>query len=417
MQNDFLPRKPAPTKLKSTPPQNTTDSEQLVPFQTPDQVSQHDQDSSVTSTELATQKSPRGTGHHWFNLPWPPTRTEIIAMGLVLVLTGGGIGLVALLHKPKPITTVTTVTPVKESAPVPKTVPSTLSGLPVLPEVNQRPVIGVMIENSKDARPQSGLSQAGVVFEAIAEGGITRLLALYQDQQPTNIGPIRSARPYYVQWSEGFKAAYVHVGGSDEALQDIKNWGVQDINQFYNGASFRREASRPSPHNVYSSIPTLTELALKKGYSSVFTGFSRKTASPAKQATASTINLAISSSLYNVQYTYDAVSNTYGRAEGGIDHIDNNTGKRLAPNLVIAMVVPVSAGSKTAQGGSYSDYNTIGSGTAYVFQDGILTTGYWNKTATAAPLTFTDSNGADLKLNPGQTWITAVTAASKVTYK
>lgn len=408
MQDDFLPRKPAPVKLKPTPPENTTDQEPAVPFQTPDQVSQHDQE---------LPDPPRGTGHHWFNLPWPPTRTEIIAIGLVLVITGGGIGLFAALHKPKPTTTVTTVVPVKQVAPKPTTVPSTLSGLPVLPEANKRPVISVMIENSKDARPQSGLSQAGVVFEAIAEGGITRLLALYQDQQPTNIGPIRSARPYYVSWSESFKAAYVHVGGSDEALQNIKNWGVQDINQFYNGSSFRREASRPSPHNVYSGLPTLTELALKKGYSSTFTGFERKTAAPAKQATASTIDLAISSSLYNVHYTYDAVSNTYGRAEGGADHIDNNTGKRLAPNVVIAMVVPLTTRGKTAQGGSYSDYNTLGSGTAYVFQDGVVTMGNWNKTATASPLTFTDSSGAVLKLNPGQTWITAVSTASKVTYK
>lgn len=388
-----------------------------MPFQTPDQVSKHDQELPTTPPEHVEQTPPRGTGHHWFNLPWPPTRTEIIAICLVLAITGGGIALLASLQRPKPVTTVATITPVKQSPPKPTTVASTLSGLQVSPEVNKRPVIGVMIENSKEARPQSGLSQAGVVFEAIAEGGITRLLALYQDQQPTNIGPIRSARPYYVQWSESFKAAYVHVGGSNEALQDIKNLGVQDINQFYNGSSFRREASRSSPHNVYSSLPTLTELALKKGYSSSFTGFERKAAAPAKQATASTIDLAISSSLYNVRYTYDAVANTYGRAVGGTDHIDNNTGKRLSPNVVIAMIVPVAAGGKTAQGGSYSNYNTLGSGTAYIFQDGAVTIGNWNKAATAAPLTFTDGSGAVIKLNPGQAWITAVTTTSKVTYK
>ncbi|MCP5939883.1 DUF3048 domain-containing protein, partial [Klebsiella pneumoniae] len=85
--------------------------------------------------------------------------------------------------------------------PKPTTVANTLTGLQVAPDVNQRPVTGVMIENSTDARPQSGLDQAGVVFEAIAEGGITRFLALFQDTQPDYVGPVRSSRPYYVQWA------------------------------------------------------------------------------------------------------------------------------------------------------------------------------------------------------------------------
>src|SRR5262249_15833287 len=134
---------------------------------------------------------------------------------------------------------------------------STLSGLPVDPAVNQRPVTGVMIENSVQARPQSGLNQAGVVFEAIAEGGITRFLALYQDTTPDNVGPIRSARPYYEQWALGFDAGYAHVGGSPEALNDIKAWGVRDLDQFYNSGSYHRISSREAPHNVYTGITTL----------------------------------------------------------------------------------------------------------------------------------------------------------------
>ena len=101
-----------------------------------------------------------------------------------------------------------------------------------------------MVENSLAARPQSGLSQAGVVFEALAEGGVTRFMALYQDTTPTNVGPIRSARPYFIEWAMGFDAAYAHVGGSPVALSDIKAWNVQDLNQFYYGGYYHRISSR-----------------------------------------------------------------------------------------------------------------------------------------------------------------------------
>ncbi|MDB5169850.1 MAG: hypothetical protein JWN82_246 [Candidatus Saccharibacteria bacterium] len=419
MQNDFVPQgptKPAPTKLKPTSAKKTN-QEQAVPFQTPDQVSEHDQGLATVPIDPSATPPVRGSGHHWFNLPWPPNRVEIIAIGVVLIIAIFGVAGFAILHKPKAVETVATITPVKQAAPKPTTVASTLSGLPVQPEINQRPVVGVMIENSQEARPQSGLSEAGVVFEAIAEGGITRFLALFQDQQPTNIGPVRSARPYYVQWSEGFRAAYVHVGGSPAALQNIKDWNVQDINQFYNAGPFHRVSSRPSPHNMYSNVVDLANVATQKGYKSEFTGFARKAAKAVTPPTASLIDLNISSSLYNVHYAYDAASNSYIRSEGGAEQIDNNTGKHLTPNVVIAMVVPVAAGAKTAQGGSYSDYNPLGSGVAYVFQDGVATAGSWHKATNTAQITFTDASGAALKLNPGQTWISAVTAPSKVTYK
>ena len=93
---------------------------------------------------------------------------------------------------------------------------------------------------------QSGLAQAGVIFEAVAEGGITRYMALYQDTSPGYIGPIRnSARPYFIQWALGFDAAYAHVGGSPEAISDIQTWNVKDIDQFYNGSYYQRVTTHP----------------------------------------------------------------------------------------------------------------------------------------------------------------------------
>lgn len=418
MHDDFRPAwaaKPAP-KLKPTPQPNNQ-PEPAVPFQTPEEVSHVDLAMPVELPEPATGTKPRGTGHHWFNLPWPPNRQEIILTSLVLGMSFFGVIGFLSLHK-TPVAPVAAVKPVQKTAvQKPATAPSTLSGLPVAPEVNQRPVVGVMIENSQVARPQSGLSEAGVVFEAVAEGGITRFLALFQDQQPSNIGPVRSARPYYVQWSEGFRAAYTHVGGSPDALANIKAWGVQDLDQFANPGPFRRSSARPAPHNMYSSVVDLAALATQKGYKSDFTGFPRKQASPAKQPAAKSIDMSISSAIYNSHYEYDAASNTYLRSEGGAVQKDANTDKQLAPSVVIALVVPLSAGAKTAQGGSYSNYNPIGTGQALIFQDGGVIVGNWTKTDNAAQITFTDENGAAVKLNPGQTWLTAVTGADKVAYK
>jgi hypothetical protein len=296
-------------------------------------------------------------------------------------------------------------------------VPSTLSGLPVAPSINKIPVTGVMVENEVEARPQSGLSQAGVVFEALAEGGISRFLALYQDTAPSNVGPIRSARPYYVSWDMGFDGSYAHVGGSPDALTDIKQWGTKDLNEFYNGDSYHRITTREAPHNVYTSIADLNTLEQSKGFTSVnFKGFPRKVASPSKKPTATSISLNISYAEYNASYTYDASTNSYNRSEDGSAMIDANTNLQVSPKVVIAIVVPESQGALDASDAYYSNYSVIGSGAAYVFQDGIVTKGTWSKASNSAQITFTNSGGQTIKLDPGQTWITAMTNASQLTY-
>jgi hypothetical protein len=346
---------------------------------------------------------------------WPPRRKEWITSA-VIVIVGGVLVAFILTHTGnKPVASA--VKPiVKPKAVKPKitTVPSTLTGLPVDPSVNQRTVTGVMVENSTDARPQSGLTQAGVVFEAIAEGGITRFLALYQDTLPDNIGPIRSARPYYVQWALGFDAGYAHVGGSPEALQDIKDWNARDLDQFYNGGSYHRISERPAPHNVYTGIPTLNQLEVSKGYvTSKYSGFVRKAKEePSKQPNAKTVDLTLSGPIYNVHYDYNPTTNSYNRSEGGAPHTDADSGAQITPKVVVALVMPYALESD----GYHSDYGTIGSGTVYVFQDGVVTQGQWTKSAATSQFTFTDANGKPIKLNPGQTWLSAVSDTSKVTY-
>ena len=307
----------------------------------------------------------------------------------------------------------------KRGAYVPKitTVASKLTGLQVDPSVNQRPVTGVMIENSPDARPQSGLDQAGVVFEAIAEGGITRFLALFQDNQTDYIGPVRSARPYYVQWCMGFDCALAHVGGSPEGLSDIKAWGTKDLDQFANSGPYSRISSRYAPHNVYTSIAKLNDLETSKGFSTAsYTSLPRKKDTASKAPNASSINLAISGALYNVHFAYDAASNSYKREQGGAAHmVVNSAGQQtqISPKVVVALVMQYGLEADD----HHSQYNVTGSGQAFVFQDGIITPATWSKADTKAPIVLTGSDNQPVSLNAGQTWFTALGSASLVTYQ
>lgn len=417
MDGDFKPANRPAKSLRSALDERSAETQTPdKSFKTPEEVAAIDdvvEPASLVDTKPDTEvKQPKGSR---FKPHWPFQRREWLITALVIVICGSIAGYAITHIDKKPAASAVEVKKVvKKAPPKPTTVPSTLTGVPVAPEVNQRPVTGVMIENSLAARPQSGLSEAGVVFEAIAEGGITRFLALYQDTQPADIGPVRSARPYFVKWALGFDAGYAHVGGSPQAMADIRALGVKDLDQFANSGAYRRVTTRSAPHNVYTTMANLNALEASKGYTtSTYTGFARsKKATPAKVPTAKTVDLGISSALYNVHYDYIAATNTYNRSEGGAPHMDANGNKQISPSVVVALVVPFSIASD----GKHSVYQTIGSGQAFVFQDGNVTIGTWTKTSEKTQITFTDSAGKPLLLNPGQTWISAVAAAPKVTY-
>ncbi len=338
------------------------------------------------------------------------TKKQWIIIGIVaaVLLAGIGTGLYFLLKDDKK--TVVQEEQKEEPIPEPTTVPSNLTGLQVDKSVNDRPVTAIMIENSMDARPQSGLLGAGVVFEAIAEGGITRFVAIYQDSEPDYIGPVRSVRPYYIQWALGFDAAIAHAGGSAEALNLLKTTGAKDLN--HNSSYFWRVDSRTAPHNLYTSLAKLREYEAQKGYGKAnFTSLVRKEAeAPSAAPTARKINLNISTTNFNVQYDYDAATNQYKRSEGGKPHTDEKSGAQIAPKVVVALVVP------QGKSGIYTTYNTLGSGQVVIFQDGTATEGTWKKDSNNGNFTFTGADGKPIGLNPGQTWFSVVGTRDKITF-
>ena len=281
----------------------------------------------------------------------------------------------------------------------------------------------VMIENSPAARPQSGLNEAGVIYEAIAEGGITRFMAIFQEAKPDYIGPVRSVRLTFAEMAKPYHCSIAHVGGSDNALKLIRgNNSFRDIDQFYNAKYYWRIRSRASPHNVYTRSSMLDELNFDKGYrTSEFAGFARvkpdaKPEVSEKKANKITINM--NSNLYSPVYSYDANTNKYLRSyvQGGAHYsvAENGTKTQNAPDVVVAMKVSAVSRSGDAQ---YADYTTTGTGDVAIFQNGSVITGHWSRADKDSELKFIDASGNDIQLNRGQTWITLYPSNGKVTWE
>jgi hypothetical protein len=434
MDTDFGPKKRPAGSLRNPASKPKAVDTQTPPassdFKTPEEVAAADDlieqiDLSDLSSKDSTTRSPAKGGRLHdilakLHINWPFGKREWLVAAGILLLCVWGIGYALTHGSTGPVNS--TILKHKKDA----RVPSTLTGLPVDADVNKRPVTGVMIENSLDARPQSGLGDAGVVFEAIAEGGITRFLALFQDTSPKNVGPIRSARPYYVNWALGFDAGYAHVGGSPEALANIRSWHVRDLDQFANAGAYHRVSSRAAPHNVYTSLKALNQLEKAKGYKhSDYNGFDRLSYTKAwhkraqnirrqpKAKLAKSIDFALSGPLFNVRYSYDSAHNYYKRSEGGDPHIDANTHKQIRPTVVIGLVMQYGLASD----GHHSEYKTIGSGKAYIFQDGTVTIGRWSKKDKNHQLTFKDRKGHVILLEPGKTWLTALGDSGQISYR
>jgi hypothetical protein len=196
-----------------------------------------------------------------------------------------------------------------------------------------------------------------------------------------------------------------HVGGSAAALAEVRNGNYRDIDQFFNSGSYWRASDRYAPHNVYTSFERLDALNAAKGFTeSTFTGFSRVDGKPSDAPTATSISVGISGPLYNSSYAYDAASNTYLRSQGGAPHLDREDGQ-IAPSSVVVLKVNM---TKVMEDGYRESITTTGSGEAVIFQNGTVQAVTWTKADRGSQIKFTDSNGADVPLVRGQTWITAI---------
>lgn len=309
------------------------------------------------------------------------------------------------------------------------------------------PAYCIQTPNGTDgARPQAGLTEAGVIFEAIAEAGITRFAAIYQNPSSAVIGPIRSLRIYYLEWDTPFDCTIVHAGGSGDALAAVSSGGYKDLTENYT-YMYRGTYGGRRWNNLFTNASLLRQYSSDSGNaSSEIKGFARMTpeesakarvdgtvdeklviTEPAKGDTSAMTPVVTTVGLrfgglpnYNVDYTYDVASNKYLRSyQSGAAHEvygcpAEDLGEKnpedvcaltqMAPSVVVAMLVS----EHKASDNYHEDIKATGSGKAFIFQNGMAITGTWSKPSRADQIKFTDEDGNEIKLAPGQTIVSAV---------
>ncbi len=282
-----------------------------------------------------------------------------------------------------------------------------INGVEVTENIAKRRPFGVMVENHSEARPQSGLTDADIVYEVLAEGGITRFLALFQTHDPESIGPVRSARPYFLALADEWGVVYAHSGGSPTALKELRvnlHKSITDVDEFFNGTYFKRDTSRSAPHNLYTSASLMRKFIEDKKVSdwtapNIFQFAAIPTSELAPTVTEITIPFSTAS--YLAKYTFDSTTNTYKRQSGGKPAIDKNNGLQISPKNIIVQFVEGSVipGDMTLA----MQFRLDRSGPAYLFTGGKLVPGNWK--GQDGRIIYTDNAGKPLVLQPGPIWI------------
>lgn len=349
----------------------------------------------------------------------------VVIVVVLAAMCGGGEAAPVATASPRP-------RPSPSPSPAPTPVAAALiDGVLLTPDelarANQRPVLAIMIENHVEARPQFGLDRAELVYEAIAEGGITRLLAVYWRNDAARIEPVRSARIYYVYWARELDAVYVHHGSSEEygpahVYTAIVDLGLRNLDGLFLGEAVGyRDPERRSPHNVVSSTALLWGSAGERGWSGppaaqswVFKdGNPERGVDPAtRHATAIDIFFGGGFNAYTAHWDYAPAGNVYARSIGGQPHIDAGSGQQLAArNVAIQYATFQPSGD-----GLHNLYDIVGGGQAVVFQDGIAIEGTWSKPDATSRTRFYDAAGNEIAFNRGSTWVEVVPAGSPVQY-
>lgn len=343
--------------------------------------------------------------------------TALLVMALLipaLMLTGCGD------KKDKAVDTIAGGGPAGTAAETPDTrdlVRSPLTGELVPRESLARRPLAVMVENSPAARPQSGLDKADLVYEMLAEAAITRFMAVYLHSEAAVLGPVRSARPYFITRALDYDAIYAYSGGSEAAKKMVRTEQVAALDEFGIGRrAFWRIKGRNAPHNLYTDTAKLRKVSAEKGYKqfSEITPFKFLAEGEALSGGRSSAGPIIyyPRDFSVAAFEYDQSQNHYLRATGGKPHKDNVTGEQLTVRNIIVQYVNTKVIDKEGR----RSMKMTGSGRALLFTGGQVYEGRWHKSGLRFRTVFTGENGTEFKLNPGRTWISVVPIDTKVDY-
>jgi len=311
-----------------------------------------------------------------------------------------------------------------------------LSGLAISEKVQDARPMAIMVENTPDARPQSGLISADVVFEVVDEYGITRFVSVYSSYDSDLVGPVRSARPYYAEIARSFDPIYVFWGTHPSFYIIIENLGLDYLSPLGDetgassitgnfvdpgkgeGADAIRDTSRDIAyeHTAYVRVPRMREIAENQGYSldGGQSPFHFKNDAPEEErGDINNITIDFSSSTYKVNFEYDSTTNTYLRNCGGSASTDRESGKQITVNNVIVLITDI-RNSGNEQG--HMIVRTTQEDQAFYFLDGKVIEGTWSRNSALDPFEFKDKDGKTTLFNIGQTWVAMISGIEQLEY-
>ncbi|MCD4756509.1 DUF3048 domain-containing protein [bacterium] len=308
----------------------------------------------------------------------------------------------------------------------PRTEESPINGLlftqSEMDELEEKRPIAVMINNHALARPQSGLNSADVVYESLAESGITRHLAIFWSQTPDKIGPIRSIRQYHLEWLSPYDPILIHDGcamSEDPRLNACGNTYLYNIKDISTIGSWRwNDGIRYAPHNEYNSLLTAWEYAEDRGWDEFPTNFESwkfkndeiiDQRGEGYRYEVTFHNQMNNAGLYDAIWQYDSSTNSYNRWIGGRVDIDQETNTQVNAKVVIIQETDITP--------SYDDsarliIDTIGQGDATILMDGKKIDGTWKKINRTDRTTFYNSTNKEMEFNRGRIWISIISQST-----
>ena len=362
-----------------------------------------------------------------------------IIVSSIIITIAGVLFLTILLKKPKiPSTLLTTQNYIATEQNIsiqsenpyktiavgqPKTEESPLNGTlwtkKEIENLKQKRPIAIMINNHVLARPQSNLPKADIIYETMAEGGITRLMAIFWSHDVNKVGPIRSARQYYIEWLSEYDALYVHDGyafSDDPRVDARRNLVRYNIKDIANRGAWRvNDGTRFAPHNEYISPIKVWSLAKNYGWDGFpnITPWSFKNDNKVEDRGPGKGAKIVfwqglsqwNSYQYDVVWKYDANQNSYKRWSGGKPDIDLETGQQISAKVIILQKVEM---IPTYDHKAHVIITTIGNGDAFIMQDGSIIPAKWSKKDRTSRTMFTDEKGNPIRFNRGLIWISAV---------
>jgi Protein of unknown function (DUF3048) N-terminal domain/Protein of unknown function (DUF3048) C-terminal domain len=291
--------------------------------------------------------------------------------------------------------------------------PSVLPLLGTRGQVPPRAALGVKIDDTERGRPQSGLVQADVVFEEMVEGGLTRLLAVFQSHDPDTVGPVRSARStdLFILAELG-QPLFAWSGANPTFAAAVEAADLLDVGVGAAPDAYRREPDRPAPYNLYAAPELLRAAVAGDSAASVPPPplFSyRDEGAPLSGAGVEPVaefrTTGSGGLSTGIAWDWDAASSSWLRSQDGTPHVDRDGERVRAANVIVRFTPYRDSGVRDSVGAVVPEADAVGEGDAWLLSDGHLQRGRWMKPSADAPTAYVDSDGAPLRLTPGQTWV------------